>query len=216
MCGSPSYRNSTFLSTRMQSSSVPTLSPTKANASWSFAWYHLLRPVISRFVAAFDAPASQDNVEFWQKVAHLHQPSSGRSYYSGWINAFNAFDKNGLWIGNALDKVGGPSWHCLALISHPDAPELMTAGQFWATYGKHVRKDLIFDGTPYHSVGTDSVPPAYAEVDVKLDDNREKIDCFMLAGMVGERVSSSADPMLSSSGENDTVHPVPGWWICTK
>jgi hypothetical protein len=60
------------------------------------------------------------------------------------------------------------------------------------------------------------VPPAYAEVDVKLDDNGEKIDCFMLAGMVGKRVSSSADPMLSSSGENDTVHPVPGWWICTK
>ncbi|KAJ7433488.1 hypothetical protein B0H11DRAFT_2121577 [Mycena galericulata] len=172
----------------------------------TIAWYHLLRPVISRFVAAFDAPASQDNVEFWQKVAHLHKPSSGRSYYSGWINAFNAFDKQGLWIGNALDKT----------VVSEKAPELMTAGQFWATYGKHVRKDLIFDGTPYHSVGTDSVPPAYAEVDVKLDDNGEKIDCFMLAGMVGERVSSSADPMLSSSGENDTVHPVPGWWICTK
>jgi hypothetical protein len=75
----------------------------------TIAWYHLLHPVISRFVVAFDAPASQDNVEFWQKVAHLHQPSSGRSYYSGWINAFNAFDKEGQWIRNALDKVGGPS-----------------------------------------------------------------------------------------------------------
>jgi hypothetical protein len=60
------------------------------------------------------------------------------------------------------------------------------------------------------------MPPAYAEVDVKLDDNGEKINCFMLAGMVGGRISSSADPMLSSSGENDTVHPVPRWWICTK
>ncbi|KAJ7910060.1 hypothetical protein B0H13DRAFT_2013234 [Mycena leptocephala] len=172
----------------------------------TIAWYHLLHPVISRFVAAFDAPASQDNVEFWQKVAHLHRPFSGRSYYSGWINAFNAFDKNGRWIGNALDKTA---------VSE-QAPELMTAGWFWATYGKHVQKDLIFDGTPYHRVRTGSVPPAYAEVDVKLDDNGEKIDCFMLAGMVGMRVSSSADPMLSSSGENDTVHPVPGWWICTK
>ncbi|KAJ7209206.1 hypothetical protein GGX14DRAFT_566393 [Mycena pura] len=172
----------------------------------TIAWYHLLRPVISRFVAAFDAPASQDNVEFWQKVVHLHSPFSGRSYYSGWINAFNAFDKNGGWIGSALDKTA---------VSE-EAPELMTAGRFWATYGKYVPKDLIFDGTPYHHVGTDSVPPAYAEVDVKLDDNGEKFDCIMLAGMVGKRVSSSADPMLSSSGENDTVHPVPGWWICTK
>jgi hypothetical protein len=75
----------------------------------TIAWYHLLCPVISRFVAAFDAPTSQDNVEFWQKVAHLHHPSSGRSYYSGWINTFNAFDKERQWIGNALDKVGGPS-----------------------------------------------------------------------------------------------------------
>jgi hypothetical protein len=97
-----------------------------------------------------------------------------------------------------------------------EAPELMTAGQFWATYGKHVWKDLIFDSTLYHCVGTDSVLPAYAEVDVKLDDNGEKINCLMLAGMVGGCVSSSADPMLSSSGENDTIHPVPGWWICTK
>ncbi|KAJ7811056.1 hypothetical protein B0H14DRAFT_2861031 [Mycena olivaceomarginata] len=172
----------------------------------TIAWYHLLRPVISRFVAAFDAPASQDNVEFWQKVAHLHQPSSGRSYYSGWINTFNAFDKEGRWIGNALDKTA---------VSE-EAPELMTAGRFWATYGKHVWKDLIFDSTLYHCVGTDSVPPAYAEVDVKLDDNGEKINCLMLVGMVGGRVSSSADPMLSLSGQNDTIHPVPGWWICTK
>ncbi|KAJ7764457.1 hypothetical protein B0H14DRAFT_2971719, partial [Mycena olivaceomarginata] len=139
----------------------------------TIAWYHLLCPVISRFVAAFNAPASQDNVEFWQKVAHLHHPSSGRSYYSGWINAFNPFDKEGRWIGNALDKT----------VVSEEAPELMTAG------------DLIFDGTPYHCVGADSVPPAYAEVD---------IDCFMLAGMVG------------GAGENDTVHPVPRWWICTK
>ncbi|KAJ7694005.1 hypothetical protein B0H14DRAFT_2299167, partial [Mycena olivaceomarginata] len=173
-------------------------------------WYHLLRPVISRFVAAFDAPASQDNVEFWQKVAHLHQPSSGRSYYSGWINTFNAFDKESEthWI----------KWVALLSITavSEEAPELMTAGRFWATYGKHVWKDLIFDSTLYHCVGTDSVPPAYTEVDVKLDDKGEKINCLMLAGMVGARISSSADPMLSSSGENNTIHPVPGWWICTK
>ncbi|KAJ6582356.1 hypothetical protein B0H19DRAFT_1061773 [Mycena capillaripes] len=36
----------------------------------AIAWYHLLRPVIARFVAAFDAPKSAANVDFWQKVAH--------------------------------------------------------------------------------------------------------------------------------------------------
>ncbi|KAJ7866505.1 hypothetical protein B0H13DRAFT_2352524 [Mycena leptocephala] len=31
------------------------------------AWYHLLVPVIKRFVAAFDSPDSAANVDFWQK-----------------------------------------------------------------------------------------------------------------------------------------------------
>ncbi|KAJ7633267.1 hypothetical protein FB45DRAFT_745689, partial [Roridomyces roridus] len=62
------------------------------------AWYHLLRPVISRFVSAFDDPTTQENVHFWQQVAYLHRPGSGAPYYTGWINAFNAFNKEGKWI----------------------------------------------------------------------------------------------------------------------
>jgi hypothetical protein len=38
----------------------------------------------------------------------------------------------------------------------------------------------------------------------------------MLAGLVGTRISSSADCALSTTGEKDTIHPVPGWWICIK
>lgn len=93
----------------------------------------------------------------------------------------------------------------------------MTAEQFWATYGKYVQRDLVFDGTPYHRLATDEIPPAYAEVDVKLVyENGEQIDCFMMAGMVGMTVSSSGDLELSSSGKSDTVRPVAGWWFCTK
>ncbi|KAG0701674.1 hypothetical protein DFH29DRAFT_982617 [Suillus ampliporus] len=32
------------------------------------AWYHLLHPVISRFVAAFDAPSSPENLNFWSNA----------------------------------------------------------------------------------------------------------------------------------------------------
>ncbi|KAJ6582684.1 hypothetical protein DFH09DRAFT_1360469 [Mycena vulgaris] len=35
----------------------------------TIAWYHLLRPVIARIVAAFDAPDSEENREFWGKSA---------------------------------------------------------------------------------------------------------------------------------------------------
>ncbi|KAJ7633266.1 hypothetical protein FB45DRAFT_1058199 [Roridomyces roridus] len=98
-----------------------------------------------------------------------------------------------------------------------EPPESPTAGRFWSKYAKYgVNKKLVFDDSPYHTVGTRNVPPAYAEVDVKLDDNGEKIDSFMLAGMVGMHVSSSGDVGLSSSGKNDTVRPVAGWWICVK
>ncbi|KAF8188137.1 hypothetical protein K438DRAFT_1833860 [Mycena galopus ATCC 62051] len=173
----------------------------------TIAWYHLLRPVISRFVAAFDEPTSAENVDFWNKVVHLESQGSGPSYYSGWINAFNAFSKEGAWIGHQLDKTK---------TAH-EAPETLSAEEFWSTYAKYyVKRALVLDGTPYHRLDTNKVPPAYAEVDVKLNDNGEMFDCFMLAGLIGTRISSSADRALSTTGENDTIHPIPGWWICIK
>ncbi|KAJ7660166.1 hypothetical protein DFH06DRAFT_1472257 [Mycena polygramma] len=48
------------------------------------AWYHLLRPVIARFVAAFDDPASPANVDFWQRIAHHTVGISGNDRYTGW------------------------------------------------------------------------------------------------------------------------------------
>jgi hypothetical protein len=65
------------------------------------AWYHLLRPVIARFVTAFDAPESEENMFFWSKVVK-YESVSGGNYYSGWINAFNVFSPEGLWLGREL------------------------------------------------------------------------------------------------------------------
>jgi hypothetical protein len=70
------------------------------------AWYHLLRPVITRFVAAFDEPTSPSNVDFWQRVAHFQPGGSGRgNHYTGWITAFTVFSKEGRWLGHPLDVV---------------------------------------------------------------------------------------------------------------
>jgi hypothetical protein len=69
------------------------------------AWYHLLRPVLSRFVRVFDETgfaSSDENASFWQRVAHVKHDGSGPSYLSGWITAFCAFSDKGEWMGNDL------------------------------------------------------------------------------------------------------------------
>jgi hypothetical protein len=80
-------------------------------------------------------------------------------------------------------------------------------------YSDLSKDQLILDGTPYPRVGRSVIPPGYAEVDVKLNDNGEFFECAMVAGAVGMRVSSSHDVTVSSSGEDDTVRPVVGWWL---
>ncbi|KAJ7748313.1 hypothetical protein DFH07DRAFT_869373 [Mycena maculata] len=170
----------------------------------TIAWYHLLHPVLTRFVAAFDAPESEENLEFWGKVAHYKRGGSGSSFYSGWINAFNVFSKEGKWLGHVLDTS----------IESDDAPESLSAEVFWATYAN--RMNLVLDSTPYHRLDSMCVPPGYAEVDVTLDHYGDKFDCVMVAGLIGMGVSSSGDESLSAAGEDDMVRPIPGWWMFTK
>ncbi|KAJ6474873.1 hypothetical protein C8R45DRAFT_907310 [Mycena sanguinolenta] len=177
------------------------------------AWYHLLRPVISRFVAAFDDPHSAANADFWNRVVHLESLGSGPDYYTGWINAFNVFGEKGDWLGFELKKesVDGK------------APDSLSAREFWPTYMDprwwgiaQARENLILDGTLYHELDTNRVPVGYTAVDVKLIDNGESFDAAMVAGMIGIQVSSSGDPSLSSTGTDDMVRPVSGWFMYIK
>ncbi|KAJ7431617.1 hypothetical protein B0H11DRAFT_843662 [Mycena galericulata] len=177
----------------------------------AIAWYHLLRPVISHFVAAFDAPASAENIAFWQRVAHYVPGGSGiGNYYTGWISAFTAFNKKGEWMGNALN----------ATAASATAPETLTAAEFWETYGGSDRRrdndKLVLDGTPYPPLYRKAIPPGYGEVDVLLIDDGERFECAIVAGSVGTRVLSSGDPTLSARGADDTVQPVAGWWLFVK
>lgn len=69
------------------------------------AWFNLLKPVISRFVSAFDAPNDSDNLAFWGNVASQHGRGSGVPYLGGWANAFCVFDVDGKWLGQKPGKV---------------------------------------------------------------------------------------------------------------
>ncbi|KAJ7021300.1 hypothetical protein C8F04DRAFT_1273905 [Mycena alexandri] len=94
---------------------------------------------------------------------------------------FQRLQREGRWLGNRLDMTTASS----------DAPEEMSAQQFWATYAKpHGSETLLFDDTLYHRLDTDRVPVGYADVDVKWEDNGELLDCTMVAGSIGIRVTS--------------------------
>jgi hypothetical protein len=66
-------------------------------------WCEMLRPVLSRFVRAFDDgfAESEENKAFWQRVAHREGGGCIPSLVSGWITAFYAFDRDGAWIDDA-------------------------------------------------------------------------------------------------------------------
>ncbi|KZP13560.1 hypothetical protein FIBSPDRAFT_913034 [Athelia psychrophila] len=160
------------------------------------AWYELLRPVISRFVNAFDNPDARENLSFWQKVAHHEGGGSGPTWLAGWINAFCVFDSEGKWTGYPIG-------------STPNPPQ----GRGGPRSAQHY---LTLDSAIYHCTDTNRVPPGVVEVDVKLDDNGTELKTLMTAGLVGTRVCDSGDKALSPNGTMDTARPVLAWWIALK
>jgi hypothetical protein len=200
----------------------------------TIAWYHLLVPVLSRFVKAFDDPNGKENLEFWQRVAHYQGGGSGPTWLSGWITAFCVFDAQGKWIGDRFREVGVKDIVGSRKASDRDVkgPLLegvnvasLSSAEFFETYMITpsqpfgvTEKSLILDDMPYHRLDIDDIPPGYAEVDVKLDDNGEKIDCMITAGLVGSTVLDSKDFSwkLGGSGVRDVVSPLAGWSMFKK
>ncbi|KAF8977856.1 hypothetical protein BGZ46_007073 [Entomortierella lignicola] len=169
------------------------------------AWYHLLKPVISRFVKAFDDPNGAENLDFWGRICHRTGGGSGPTFLGGWITAFCAFDSDGNWMGQQfIDESAAP-----AELSS------LSASDFFAKYTRKTgdQELLVIDGTPYHVVDTNDIPNGYAEVNVTLDDNGLEIESKMAAGHVGMQVCSSGDKQLSSTGDRDTIKPASGWWM---
>jgi len=193
----------------------------------SIAWYHLLVPIVSRFVKAFDEPNGMENVDFWQRVAHYHGGGSGPTWLSGWITAFCVFDAQGKWLGHRFREVRiVRSNHDKALtrnmkdIAKEVDPTSLSPDEFFETYTiTHQRsRGLTLDNTPYHRIDTGDIPSGYAEVDVKLDDNGVEFDCMLTAGLVGSTVRDSKDVgwNLHGSGIRDVVGPLAGWWMTKK
>ncbi|KIK51625.1 hypothetical protein GYMLUDRAFT_265756, partial [Collybiopsis luxurians FD-317 M1] len=166
------------------------------------AWHKLLFPVLSRFVRAFDDPHSEENLKFWQHIAHYAR-GSGPTWLSGWITAFCVFNEDGKWIGNPPGtKVPEPRDSIERKYSFGGTPRPLSK--------------LTIDDAHYHVLDTKDKPAAYAVVDVKLDDNGEIFQTMMVAGLVGMHVGDTNDLTLSESGQKDLLKPTAGWWIFIK
>ncbi|KAI9675291.1 MAG: hypothetical protein M1817_001194 [Caeruleum heppii] len=165
-------------------------------------WSKLLRPVLERFVAAFDAPRASENLDFWQHLAHRVGGGSGPRYLQGWINAFMFFDRKGQSL-YAQDSTLGKA---------PEPSGVM--GRMMRRARLRRGDDYWLGDVQFHQVDTSAIPPAVCDVDVKLNDNGQWFDTVMVAGVVGIRVTSSGKTTKDHEGKNDTLQPEAGWWLC--
>lgn len=152
------------------------------------AWARLLRPILTRFVQAFDG---QPDIDFWAKVCHYKNFGSGPTYLCGWITAFCVWNKDGKWQGPSLGKWQGPS---------------LTGPEPTVNWSPKVTS-LVMDGVQYTNIDSNSVPHGFCEVDVKLDDNGKKFECIMVSGHLAMSVDGDI---------HDTVRPSPAWFMFIK
>ncbi len=57
-------------------------------------WAEMLRPILCRFVRAFDG---DPDVTFWEHVVHRNTQMCGQDDLSGWLTAFCVWDHKGRW-----------------------------------------------------------------------------------------------------------------------
>ena len=126
------------------------------------AWAALLRPILTRFVRAFDG---EPDIDFWSQVCDDHSFGSGVSYLSGWITAFCVWSSEGKWQGPSL--------------SEPKTVRVLR--------GRPV-PEFVLDEVSYPVIGSGDIPVGFCEVDVTLDDNGVTLPCMMVSGHLAHSV----------------------------
>ncbi|RDX44369.1 hypothetical protein OH76DRAFT_1359619 [Lentinus brumalis] len=58
-------------------------------------WAEMLRPILLRFICAFDGTPDQT---FWEHVVHRNTEMCGQDDLSGWLTAFCVWDSKGRWM----------------------------------------------------------------------------------------------------------------------
>lgn len=171
-------------------------------------FYRLLKPVLTHFVASFDAPESQETKDFWQWIAH-ESGGSGPPFLSGWITAFCFWDQD----GKSMYAPNGEG---------PSGPIRLQG------FDSSRNPGCQLGDTLYHRLKIKDMPSGCTSVPVKVDDNGTRYETRMVAGSVGIRVTSSGGPLAergepepdvhqpaTPSGRTglDSLQPESGWWM---
>lgn len=169
----------------------------------STQWYHLLKPVLSRFVTTFDTPEIPEVSDFWARMLD-RQEGSNVDEISGWLTAFCLWDEDG------------------RLLYKP-APALSPAEQadrlepfiFWVNKRPTVQ-DLCLDGQTYGCFDMKNIPRGYASVPIIYNEYGHQFEAVMLAGSLGIQFSSSGK--MTDKGEFglDTIQAASGWFLYEK
>lgn len=155
-------------------------------------WHALLVPVCSRIVKTFDGAGIRDGTLQSEELRDFW----GRIVH--WERGGSGPDTISGWITAFCAFSNKGKW-------------LGDSRRGWRQ-----GEELVLDGVQYPVLATEDIPPAYAEVDVMLDDNGQKFDTVMVAGLKDARVLSSGDKSLSADGTHDTLAPQVAWWMYTK
>ncbi|OBZ67751.1 hypothetical protein A0H81_12497 [Grifola frondosa] len=159
-------------------------------------WSAMLRPILRRFVSAFD---DEPDITFWEHVAHRHEVFYGPDDMSGWITAFCVWSNQGIWQAGSLSSI-------TANLGDEDAVKspirLTDIG----------RPSLLLNGVTYPPMSMSAIAEGYCEVDVDLEDNGERFDCKMVAGHLAMATSRS----VTGGKKEDTVSPSPQWFMFVK
>jgi hypothetical protein len=167
--------------------------------SESTIFSRLLRPILRQFAIAFDMveEGKTPDPDFWGRICHYDSGGSGPSYISGWLTAFCVWSQKGEWQGVNLDQIEQP----LTEVEKSVLEE----------HNSRHPGSLVLDGLRYSRIETGEIPPGSCEVDIKLNDNGEKMDSVMVAGHVGNTVSASGP-----EGIMDTLQPQAEWFMFVK
>ncbi|PIL35816.1 hypothetical protein GSI_01476 [Ganoderma sinense ZZ0214-1] len=158
-------------------------------------WAAMLRPILRRFVDAFDG---NPDVAFWEHVVYRNNKLCGRDGLSGWITAFCVWDVDGNWLARNRN-VGAANSESTGSVMTPHPTQSYSDPYY------------TLDGVPYFSLDMKDIPAGYSEVDVLVDDNGEELECRMVSGHLASAVSKAAE-----DGPFDTLSPAPQWFIYVK
>lgn len=127
-------------------------------------WATMLRPVLSKFIAAFDGET--DDV-FWGHIASPVHFGSGSPTIGGWITAFCAFTEKGEFTGPAPENFNPKGWNI-----------------------DYSQQKYSLDGILYPVISQKNIPIGSVEVDLKVIEFGVKTyETVMIAGNIGMKVN---------------------------